>query len=151
MKKRPKTCGPFPGKLNFDPYPDFFGILSDAQWPWGKKGILFWLLECKGIGTLPTKKVKRAESTGQLGPGTPSPGFSRPTDPPTSRPGTGASRSPRTSGGRWPPQGLERAVWICARRGGSRMHPKQWSSPPDLRGWNKLVPTLFFFFRFSLF
>ena len=36
---------------------------SDAQWPWDKKGLLFWLVEFKGE-PFPKEKEKRAESTG---------------------------------------------------------------------------------------
>ena len=34
-------------------------VSSDAQWPWGKKGTLFWLVELKGIGTLIQKKKRK--------------------------------------------------------------------------------------------
>ena len=40
---------------------------TDAQQPWEKKVILFWLVDFKGSGTLPKTKLKEgAESTGQL-------------------------------------------------------------------------------------
>ena len=37
-------------------------LLTDSQWPLGKKGIPFWLVDLKGMGALPKKKWKTVDT-----------------------------------------------------------------------------------------